>query len=106
MMSNHLKEAVTYFKNGPYDKLLRALRIRFESNGQTVGTISTGALTDGELQALAAFLDMTEPALELRGRFSLGNFEEQLSEKFSEVTLQQFLSVYFEEAPEMEINKK
>lgn len=100
MKGDHIEEAVTYFKNGPYDKLFRAVRIKYESSGKAVGTISTLALTDGELLALAAFMDMTEPALELRGRFSLGRFEEQLSTKYKGLNLQQLLHNYFGNTPE------
>ncbi|SFJ75882.1 hypothetical protein SAMN04487936_10468 [Halobacillus dabanensis] len=95
MVGAHIEGAVTYFRNGPYDKLLRAIRIKYESNGEAVGAVSTLALTDVELLALAAFMDMTAPALELRGRFSIGSFEEQLSMKYEGLNLRQLLYTYF-----------
>lgn len=97
MMSNQTMEAVHYFKKGPFHKLLCAFRVKYEAIGEAVGTISTVTLTDEELLALADFMDMTEPALELRRSLSLARFAVQLDNRFRGVELQQLLAVYFNE---------
>ncbi|MBX0359366.1 hypothetical protein [Halobacillus sp. Nhm2S1] len=96
MRRKHVFAAVERFESGPFAKVLEAFRVRYETIGETAGTIYTTPLSYEELIALADFMDVSVYALELQRKLSLKNFEEKLQSKYPGVKLEQLLTVYFE----------
>ncbi|MGR9047352.1 hypothetical protein ACQ4XT_01705 [Halobacillus faecis] len=95
MRKKNVVGAVEYLEKGPFEKVLEAIRIRYESIGEAAGTIYTTPLSYEELAALAEFMDVSVYALDLQRKLSIKNFEEKLQTKYPGVKLQQLLSVYF-----------
>ncbi|WLR47978.1 hypothetical protein LC065_01400 [Halobacillus litoralis] len=95
MRKKNVVGAVEYLGRGPFEKVLKAIRIRYESIGETAGTIYTTPLSYEELAALADFMDVSVYTLDLQRKLSLKNFEEKLKAKYPGVKLQQLLSMYF-----------
>lgn len=106
MGKKNLYAAVDDLKKAPYERLLKAFRVRCESIGKAAGTVYTNPLSYEELIALADFMGMSVYALNLQRRISLKDFEGKLQGKYPGVKLEDLLSVYFEKETVPFMDKK